>query len=478
MSLAPYPKYRPSGIEWLGEVPEHWEIHRLKLVATVRFSSVDKKIVDGERPVRLCNYVDVYYNDYLSPALDLMEATATPAEIENLGLDVGDVVITKDSEDWADIGVPALVVETEANLVCGYHLALLRPCIRLNGRYLLRVVQSAVVTAQFSTAATGVTRFALSKSAISNARIPLPPIDEQRDIAGFLDTEMGGLDALVQKQQTLIERLREKRSALITETVTRGLPPDAAHAAGLDPNPRRKPSGIEWLGDIPAHWETRRLRHFLSRNESGVWGEDADSDGTPVLRSTEQTVEGGWRIRQPAIRKLSEAERSRYRLERGDLVVTTSSGSARHIGKTSLVTEAVERLNACFSNFMQRLRCSESLDPRLAHYLLNCPTGREQLVFHSSTTTGLVNLNGAVLSNVWLAAPPSYREQQAIADYLDRETAKLDALVAKIETAIERLREYRSALITAAVTGKVDVRSARQSAPADEGPDGEARPPD
>ncbi len=477
MSLAPYPKYRPSGIERLGEVPEHWEIHRLKDVATIRFSNVDKKIVDGERPVRLCNYVDVYYNDYLSPALNLMEATATQAEIEKFALDVGDVVITKDSEDWTDIGVPSLVVETATNMVCGYHLALLRPRVRLNGRHLLRVIQSAAVSAQLSMVATGVTRFALSKAAISNARVPLPPVDEQRDIAAFLDTQTGRHDALLRKQQTLIERLREKRSALITETVTRGLPPDAARAAGLDPNPPRKPSGIEWLGDLPVHWEVRRLRHFLTRNESGVWGEDADSNGTPVLRSTEQTVEGGWRVREPAIRRLADAERSRYRLERGDLVVTTSSGSARHIGKTSLVTESVERLNACFSNFMQRLRCSASLEPRLAYYLLNSPTGREQLVFHSSTTTGLANLNGAVLSNVWLAVPPAYPEQQAIADYLDRETAKLDALVAKIETAVERLREYRSALITAAVTGKVDVRSARQSAPPEERPAREAPRP-
>lgn len=466
MSLPPYPKYRSSGIEWLGEVPEHWEVKPLVVLAENRVSKIAE--VEGSIPLP---YVGLDQIESWTGRLLRLDPDFEPSASSNR-FESGDILYGKLRPYLAK------VCRVDFEGMCSSDLLALRPEANVDDRFLCYFLLTDGFTSWMNTCSYGTKMPRTSWVVMKRCAAAVPKIEEQCAIAEYLDGETANLDAIVRKQQMLIERLREKRSAIITETVTRGLPPDAARAAGLDPNPRRKPSGVEWLGDIPAHWETRRLRHFLFRNESGVWGEDADSDGTPVLRSTEQTVEGGWRIRQPAIRKLSEAERSRYRLERGDLVVTTSSGSARHIGKTSLVTEAVERLNACFSNFMQRLRCSESLDPRLAHYLLNCPTGREQLVFHSSTTTGLANLNGAVLSNVWLAAPPSYREQQAIADYLDRETAKLDALVEKIETAIERLREYRSALITAAVTGKVDVRSARQSAPADEGPDGEARPPD
>ena len=220
----------------------------------------------------------------------------------------------------------------------------------------------------------------------------------------------------------------------------------------LPPYPKYKPSSIEWLGDLPENWKIKRLRHVLTRNDGGVWGDEDDPEGTVILRSTEQTLDGGWRIEEPARRVLSELEKRDSMLETGDLVVTKSSGSALHIGKTSLVTEKVARLAACFSNFMQRLRMTSSVDPRLAFYLLNCPIGRQQLIVNSNTTTGLANLTRSVLGNVFLMYPDSLREQRAIADFLDRETAQIDTLVAKKRTLIERLKEKRTALISRTVT--------------------------
>jgi type I restriction enzyme, S subunit len=220
----------------------------------------------------------------------------------------------------------------------------------------------------------------------------------------------------------------------------------------LQPYPRYKPSGIEWLGDVPEHWEVRRLRHALARNDGGVWGDEDDPAGTVVLRSTEQTIDGGWRIEDPARRSLSESEKRDCLLEPGDLVVTKSSGSALHIGKTSLVTHEVAALSPCFSNFMQRLRMTGTVDPRIAFYLLNSPIGRQQLVFNSNTTTGLANLTGSVLGNVFFCHPDSLAEQGAIADSLDRETAKIDGLLRKKRTLLERLKEKRTALISRTVT--------------------------
>ena len=116
-----YPRYRDSGVEWLREVPEHWEVRRLEYVAAYRTSNVDKKSEEGELPVRLCNYTDVYYGDRIRAGEgEFMEATASPGEVERFGLRVGDVLITKDSEDWEDIAVPALVDETADDFVCGY----------------------------------------------------------------------------------------------------------------------------------------------------------------------------------------------------------------------------------------------------------------------------------------------------------------------------------------------------------------------
>ena len=170
------------------------------------------------------------------------------------------------------------------------------------------------------------------------------------------------LDAQQELYRQLAERIRDPERAGLGGGVVR-----------LPPYPKYKQSGIEWLRDVPEHWEITRLRHVLARNDGGVWGDEDDPEGTVILRSTEQTLDGGWRIEEPARRVLTELEKRYYVLETGDLVVTKSSGSALHIGKTSLVTKSVATLAACFSNFMQRLRMSSSVDPLLAFYLLNSP---------------------------------------------------------------------------------------------------------
>ena len=197
------------------------------------------------------------------------------------------------------------------------------------------------------------------------------------------------------------------------------------------------------------------MKTALVRNDSGVWGEDFDDDGTIVLRSTDQTKEGGWRNTEPARRRLTTREATYARLFLGDLLVTKSSGSAHHIGKTSVVDEAIAALNCCYSNFMQRLRVSAEHVPRFFWYLMNCPVAREQLIFLSSTTTGLGNLNGSILGAILIPMAPS-DEQRAIVEFLNRETGRIDALVARKERLIELLREKRTALISRAVTRGLD----------------------
>ena len=221
------------------------------------------------------------------------------------------------------------------------------------------------------------------------------------------------------------------------------------------PYPAYKDSGIEWLGEVPEHWEVKRTKTLLSRNNGGVWGMDFDDEGVVVLRSTEQTVDGEWDIRDPAKRRLTPSEYAACRLIDGDLVVTKSSGSALHIGKTSIVTRDIEALNCCHSNFMQRLRVKKNVAPRYMWYVLNGELGRKQFGYYSDTTTGLANLNAEIIGMVHLAVAP-LPEQRAIAAFLDRETAKIDALIAKVQKAIDLLKEQRNALITQAVTKGLD----------------------
>lgn len=204
-----------------------------------------------------------------------------------------------------------------------------------------------------------------------------------------------------------------------------------------------------WFKDLPAGWEEAPLTSRLTRNDGGVWGEDPEGDDsdTFVLRSTEQRVDGAWNIEAPALRKLSKGEAESSRLEVGDLVVTKSSGSDLHIGKTSLVTAEVAAMGACYSNFMQRLRLDSRTDPRFVHYWMNNELCREQFVYLSNSTSGLANLNGTVLGTARLGFPER-GEQERIANFLDDKTARIDALIAEKERLRGSLYEWRSAELT------------------------------
>ena len=219
--LDPDVPLKPSGVEWLGDVPEHWDVRRLRNLVEMRVSNVDKHVKGGETPVRLCNYVDVYKNDYISEQMNFMRATATPEEIERFRLEKDDVIITKDSEVWDDIGVPALVIDPATDIISGYHLALLRPYPdKLTGDYLLRALQSKGLTYQFHIEAKGVTRYGLSQSGIKSAWIPFPPLPEQTAIVEYLDKATADIDAAITRARREIELLNEYRTRLIADVVT------------------------------------------------------------------------------------------------------------------------------------------------------------------------------------------------------------------------------------------------------------------
>ena len=214
-------KLKHSGIEWLGEVPEHWEVVLLKHIADVRFSGVDKHSRDDETPVRLCNYTDVYKNDRITSDMDLMRATATTVETARLTLKGDDVILTKDSETPDDIGVPAWVPEDLPDVVCAYHLSLLRPqSTRVIGEFLFRAISSARIALQFHVLATGVTRFALGKHDVKNAIIVLPPIEEQKLLCHWITDECQPLDEAIVRAEEEIKLIREYRDRLIFDVVT------------------------------------------------------------------------------------------------------------------------------------------------------------------------------------------------------------------------------------------------------------------
>lgn len=218
--LNPHVKMKDSGVEWLGEVPEHWEVKRLKFVASYKNSNIDKKSYENQKQVRLCNYTDVYYNEKITNDIEFMIATASDSEINAMSLKKGDIIITKDSENPADIGIPAIVTEELDNTVCGYHLTVIGANYDMDSFYLYRTIQSSMTKAYLHAETPGITRYGLKQDTIGSILVVCPPYSEQQTIANYLDNATCKIDTLISKAQEAIELLKERRTALISATVT------------------------------------------------------------------------------------------------------------------------------------------------------------------------------------------------------------------------------------------------------------------
>ena len=214
-------KMKDSGVDWIGEIPEGWRVRKLKQVTSIRISNVDKKSKPDEEEVLLCNYNEVYNNEFITLDLSFMKATASIEQINKFSIKKEDVIITKDSETPEDIAVPSLAEENLNNIVCGYHLALIRPNgSKIKGNFLLRLFQSKKINDQFVIYANGVTRFGISTHPIKNSFVIIPPLSEQTAIANFLDQATSKIDITIQKINEKITFLEEYKKSLIHHVVT------------------------------------------------------------------------------------------------------------------------------------------------------------------------------------------------------------------------------------------------------------------
>jgi type I restriction enzyme S subunit len=440
-----YPAYRPSEHIWLKRVPAHWRERKLKFAARAQASNVDKKTTENEQAVQLCNYTEVYNHEKIAEGLPFMWATATQREIEKFQLCAGDVMITKDSESWADIAVPAWVPADLDGVLCGYHLSHIRPNpAELDGAYLYFLLASEAVNYQFRVAANGVTRFGLPAHDIDQAAVVLPPLDEQRAIVCFLDAKTAEIDGLIGRKQRLLELLAEQRSALITKAVTKG----------LNPNAPLKSSGLPWLGDVPAHWGVKRLDLLNDAYRPIMYGivlpgPNVD-DGVPIIKG------GDVRPDRLAPNRLSrttfeiDEAHATSRVRGGDIVYAIRGS----YGDAEIVPSALSGAN--LTQDTARIAPAEGVSTDWLLYALKAEPTRQQLASRSLGAT-IKGVNIRDLKRAMLAVPP-VSEQAGIARHLAALDERGRRLQNAVETHVERLREMRSALITAAVTGQIDVR--------------------
>ena len=426
MNYPAYPTYKESGIAWLGKVPENWAVKRLKM-----FAHLNEEKIEAD-PENSLLYIGLENIEPSTGKIHSIDNETVPSGIANKFSDT-DTLFGKlrpylakaCNPDFSGLCSTELLVlesnEFDRRAILYWLLA--------DG--FIRLVDSSTFGSKMPRA---------NWDFIGNCRLPVPPPSEQTAIADFLDRETGRIDTLIKKKRRLIALFKEKRSALISRTVTRGLPAEAAREFGLEPHIRFKDSGVEWLGEVPEEWEVMALK---------------------------------WKIRTKSGDGIIASEVSPEKNENAKIPVIGGNGVMGYCNKANTLNPVivVGRVGALCGNIHEVFNPAWVTDNALI-------VSFQQNEYHAEYFAALLrtrNLNdiadktaqplitGARVRAELFPIPP-ISEQTSIATYLDRETAKIDKLTGKVEQAIERLQEYRTALITAAVTGKIDVRYAVDSA--------------
>lgn len=215
-----------------------------------------------------------------------------------------------------------------------------------------------------------------------------------------------------------------------------------------------KDSGVTWIGEIPEDWDVSQFKYLIVANDGGVWGNDPfnDENDKIVIRSTEQTIDGKWCIENPAKRSLVNENLAEAKIIENDLLMTKSSGSSEHIGKTTIADSYFKSHECYFSNFIQRIRCNtKKYNPTFCWYILNSVIARKQFAYLQNSTSGLGNINSEIINRIRVPQP-SFLVQQRIIDFLDRKCQQIDSVLEKTRKSIEEYKKLKNAVITQAVT--------------------------
>ena len=440
--FAPYQKYKPSGVEWPSRVPGHWTVKRLKYVArkTIENGINEAGIHDDPVWPRYIRITDI--KTPRSLRYDTFRSLP-PEKAAQAFVDPYDILLAR-------VGTPGIsylhVPDDGTTQTCfaGYLVRYSPDAKHVAPGYVAYWTESHVYWACVRSRVIQTTIQNFSATRYKNLPMPLPPLMEQKTIELYLDQETAKIDALIAKNDVLIERLKEQRAALISRTVTRGLPPDESRKAGIDPHPKLKPSGVEFIGDVPEYWERFRLKYLavLTMGQSPPSGAvQTDPVGFPFLQGC---AEFG----------------SDY--PSADRYCCSPPKVAQKQTILLSVRAPVGEINVADKEYgIGRGLCAVQPNPRwydrFAYWQLHVLARRDLKKVATGSTYGAVSVDNVADLNLMI---PPYAEQRAIATFLDWVTAKIDGLVEKNQVLIDRLREKRQALITAAVTGQIDVRNA------------------
>jgi len=437
-----YFAYKDSGVEWLGEVPEEWEVKRLKYISTVNDETLSETTdLDYE-----LLYVDISSVDPVS-GIKYKE----PMTFENAPSRArrkvrhGDVII---STVRTYLRAISPINFPEPNMIVSTGFAVIHPKESMESQFATHVLHAPYFVERVVANSVGVSYPAINASELITFYIALPPSSEQRAIAAFLNNETGRIDTLIEKKKRQIEVLQEKRAALISHAVTKG----------LDPDVKMKDSGVEWLGEVPEDWKLKRIKQIASKIGSGKTpkgGSEVYSEsGVTFLRSQNIHFDGLRLDDVVFIKESIDEEMFSTRVFSNDVLLNITGAS---LGRCSLVpdnfTPANVNQHVCIVRPIKK-----SIVPLFLYNVFASKVVQAQ-IFSWENGSSREGLTFPQIANLVIVAPDDLEKQHSIAAFLDRETERIDTHSTKVHESISKLREYRTALISAAVTGKIDVRS-------------------
>ncbi|WP_420627026.1 restriction endonuclease subunit S [Candidatus Poriferisodalis sp.] len=447
-----YAEYRASGLPGTGDIPAHWRVADLGRVGSFFKGGGGTKDDETDEGHPCVRYGDLYtqHEFCVTETRSRISPERTGAYTQ---LQYGDLLFAGSGETLEEIGKSAVNLLQEPTY-CGGDVIILRPDVDIDATFLGYAADCAPSRHEKACMGRGVTVMHIYSAGLKKLAIPLPPLDEQVQISAYLDLETTQIDKLISKQELLIERLDEYRTALITRTVTRGLPPEAAEASRLDPIPALRDSGVEWLGDVPAHWRLTDLCRIGSFSKGGGGTkEDETAEGLPCIRYGDLYTRHDFHIHECRARIDPERATAYTQLHYGDLLLAGSGETLEEIGKSAV---NLLREQAFCGGDVVIFRPEVDIDATFLGYAADCSLSRHQKSCMGRGVT-VMHIYSSALKKLAIPLPP-LGEQVQIGVYLDAQSKRIDELRERAELSIERLAEYRSALISAAVTGKIDVR--------------------
>ncbi|GCL40185.1 type I restriction-modification system S subunit [Sphaerospermopsis reniformis] len=422
-----YDKYKDSGVEWLGDIPNHWEVKRFKFSVYL-----------------INNKIEAENSNLTYMGLEHIESwTGKRIEDENASSEgIGSHFLPNDVLFGKLRPYLAKVYLSEIEGLASTEALVLRCKNDIYPKFLKYYILSRDFINIVDSSTFGAKMPRASWDFICNLFFTFPPLDEQEKIARFLDYKTKQIDELIAKKETLIEKLDEKRTSLISHAVTKG----------LDVNVPMKDSGIEWLGEIPKHWKRTVFKYYFDIQLGKMLQNEPQSTNDDEI-SYLKAIHVRWdKVDIYDLPKMwaSPKDREKYSVKNGDLLICEGG----EVGRTALLKGLQE--DCIIQNALHRVRPLSQSSVEYLDYLMRhiADTGWFEILCNKSTIS---HLTSEKLGALALPLPPLH-EQQKIAEYLDQKTAQIDEQKTKIQQAIDLLKEYRTALITNAVTGKIDVR--------------------